>query len=214
MAGLRTESLWAAPGVDADFPDGDRWADLVPDLPFRVALLPTVPRTGPFPGLMPAVRAAFPGELVVLAHGTWLEVGGPGQQEVESARNYALGAYETQLLSTDVSQRQITAQFLERLGELRFGEAFRRPPVEPTTDVPPLDEAAPMLAGTARTAQAYAAGMRGHDPRRTACSSTTSSGTAQECAGPHPGERTHPVLPGVGRSGPEVVRAAIRSRIS
>jgi hypothetical protein len=133
VAGLRTGPLWAAPGVTADFPDLDRWADLVPDLPLRVAFLPTVPRTAPFPDLLPAVRAAFPGELVVLVHGTWLEVGGPGQQEVESARNYALGAYETLLLSTDATQRQITTRFLERLGELRAGEAFRRPPVEPTT---------------------------------------------------------------------------------
>ena len=105
----------------------------MPGLPLRVAYLPTVPRTAPFPDLLPAVRGAFPDELVVLAHGTWLEVGGPGQREVESARNYALGTFEGQLLRTDVGPRPIVRQLLERLGELRFSDAFRRPPVEPTT---------------------------------------------------------------------------------
>ena len=146
VAGLRAAPLWSAPGVQVELSRSTAWADLVPGLPVRVAFLPRLPRGTPYPDLLPALRTQFPGELVVVVHGTWLEAAGPGQAEITSARNYVLGAYRRQLLERAVASPQVVPLFLERLGELRYGDAFRRPPVAPLTKDQLLERLAPWTA--------------------------------------------------------------------
>lgn len=143
VAGLRADPRWSAPGVPVDLSGSTAWTDLVPGLPVRVAFLSLLARGTPYPDLLPAVQAQFPDELVVLVRGAWLEAAGPGQPEITSARNYVLGAYRKQLLKRAVASPQVVRLFLERLGELRYGDAFRRPPVAPLTAEQLLERLAP-----------------------------------------------------------------------
>lgn len=143
VSGLRVDPRWSAPGITVDLSRSKAWADLVPGLPVRVAFLPLLPRGTPYPDLLPAVQAQFPRELVVLVRGAWLEAAGPGQVEISSARNYVLGAFRKQLLERAVASPQVVQLFLERLGELRYGDAFRRPPVAPLTEQQLLERLAP-----------------------------------------------------------------------
>lgn len=143
VAGLRADPRWSAPGVPVDLSGSTAWADLVPGLPVRVAFLPLLARGTPYPDLLPALQAQFPDELVVLVRGAWLEAAGPGQPEITSARNYVLGAYRKQLLERAVASPQVVRLFLERLGELRYGDGFRRPPVAPLTKEQLLERLAP-----------------------------------------------------------------------
>ncbi len=146
VAGLRAAPRWSAPGITVDLSRSSAWADLVPGLSMRVAFLPLLPRGTPYPDLLPALQTQFPGELVVVARGAWLEAAGPGQTEITSARNYVLGAYRKQLLERAAASPQVVRLFLERLGELRYGDAFRRPPVAPVTEEQLLERLAPWTA--------------------------------------------------------------------
>ncbi len=97
VAALRANPRYVAPGARDEIPPTALPASLTPDLPFRVALLPSLPLGALFMELAPALGEAFPGELVVVARGRWVEAAGPRQDEVGSARNYLLGRAETAL---------------------------------------------------------------------------------------------------------------------
>lgn len=149
VAGLRASRVWTAPGVRDRRTTDAELRELSPDVPVRVAQLPVLDRTEPYPDLLPALAAAFPGELVVLQRGSWLEASADvpeAQREVDSARNYVLGAFGSFLERGDQPPRAVLRLFLERFQEVRYGQAFRRPPVEPVPGSELLRRWAPRVA--------------------------------------------------------------------
>jgi hypothetical protein len=86
---------------------------------------------------VPALTRLFPGEVVVVAHGRWLDVAGPDQSTVKYARDYAYGAREDALLLGGGQTNTVLTAMLDRLVGLRRGEAFTRPLPPPRPDLRP-----------------------------------------------------------------------------
>ncbi|HEX6359318.1 hypothetical protein [Actinophytocola sp.] len=86
----------------------------------RLARVPMGPVYVDYAGRL---AARFPGELVVVAHGAWLEFAGPGADRAEHARNAAYGPV---LLNRGRSTDVVTA-VLDRMTE---------PPARPVYDLP------------------------------------------------------------------------------
>ncbi|ASO22010.1 hypothetical protein FHR81_004982 [Actinoalloteichus hoggarensis] len=128
---LRRGEVYHAPGVDAPIRPSEDWAAVVPDLTIRVAQLPASPAADGLPDLLPELAAVFPDDLVVVVHGRWLEAAGPEQQQIDSARFYTFGLWESGFAFWGAPMGALIDQFLLRLGELRVGEPFGRPQVEP-----------------------------------------------------------------------------------
>lgn len=131
VAALRTNPRYVAPGAGPAIPAGELVASQTPGLPYRVALLPALPLGVPFTNLAPAISQAFPGELVIVARGRWVDAAGPGQDEVDSARNYMFGRYAKAYEQWGTPPDKLVSAVLDRLAQLRDGAAFHRPMVRP-----------------------------------------------------------------------------------
>lgn len=120
LAGLRASRIY---GGVADGP----WVDkALPGGAVRVAALPALAPGAPDPEMLPALRAAFPGEVVVVLRDRWIEAAGP-DVETGSARDYVLGRYADFLAQRQVEPKAEIRLLLERLALLRSGEPFGRP---------------------------------------------------------------------------------------
>lgn len=133
LAGLQADRYWAAPGTDPGLAGAQRWDDLLTGVGLRIATLPAAERGAPQPDLLPALTAAFPGEVVVVVRGRWVDVGGPDQELLTSARNWALGRYSAFFTERGTPVDALVREVLERAEELRTGDPFARDPLAPTT---------------------------------------------------------------------------------
>ncbi|GAB2913889.1 hypothetical protein GCM10027047_09800 [Rhodococcus aerolatus] len=143
VAGLRAGRQWTAPGADP--PTQDPGA-AVRGVGVRVAYLPPAALGAPQPDLLPALTAAFPGEVVVVARGRWVDVGGPRQAVLTSARDYALGRGEVAFTQWGTPVDQLVGLVLRRVDLLVNADPFQRDPLAPTTTERLLARWVPVVA--------------------------------------------------------------------
>ena len=122
VAALAEQKYYAAPGVAA--PEG-AWADwqvaVGPDRVVRVALLAAPAPDQPLIDEIGPLRTRFPHDIVVVAHGRWIEIAGPEQQLLDSAILYGYGAYYDRIAQNDVPLANLVLGMLRRVGDLRAG---------------------------------------------------------------------------------------------
>jgi hypothetical protein len=111
----------------------------------RVAALGIAHPGEPIVRYAPSLARRFPGEVVMVAHGAWLEVAGPNARALSSARNYAYGRYETGSFRQGIVMRDRVATVLVRAHELVAEHPFGRP--QPPTLRGLLGDLAPWLVG-------------------------------------------------------------------
>lgn len=131
VAALRANPRYVAAGAGAPVPADELPATVSPGVPYRLALLPALPLGAAFTNLAPAVSQAFPGELVIVVRGRWIDAAGPGQDQVDSARNYTLGRAAKAFQLWGTAPYLLVRFFLQRLGQLQNGAAFHRPMIRP-----------------------------------------------------------------------------------
>jgi hypothetical protein len=130
-AKLRANPIYNAPGID------DPLVQLTPDLfatarkavghDLRVAALPLLTPGEPFVDYAPALAKRFPDSVVMVAQGDWLEVKGPDQALLTSARNYSYGRFQYSSFSNGIVMADRVATIAGRFFELTKKKPFGRP---------------------------------------------------------------------------------------
>jgi hypothetical protein len=95
--------------------------------PVRVAALAPLRPGQPMVDYAPALAKQFPGEDVFVSYGDWLDVAGPNQAAIESARNYAYGRFLDATLSQGLNMANRIGTVLSRTDELVRRHPFARP---------------------------------------------------------------------------------------
>lgn len=131
VAELRANPRYVADGAGPAIPSGELPDTVSPGVPYRLALLPALPLGAAFTNLAPAVSQAFPGEVVIVVRGRWIDAAGPGQDQVDSARNYTFGRAAKAFQLWGTAPYLLVRFFLQRLGQLQNGAAFHRPMIRP-----------------------------------------------------------------------------------
>ncbi len=131
--GLAADRTWVAPGVDEELAGARPLADRVPGLGVRVAVLAPLPGGRGWPDLLTPLASRFPGELVVVVRGSWLEATGPQQADADLVRDQVLGLYQGLLSESAVPAANLVGQYLDRYQVVRSGVAYGRPQVQPVT---------------------------------------------------------------------------------
>lgn len=126
-ARLRADRVYSAP----DRPDPVRLpaTDVarVYGTPVRVAAFPALRPGQPLVDYAPALARKFPGEDVFVSYGDWLDVAGPHQAALESARDYAYGRFLEATLSQGLNMADRIGTVLNRTNELVRKHPFARP---------------------------------------------------------------------------------------
>ncbi|CAM3151706.1 hypothetical protein SAXI111661_20585 [Saccharomonospora xinjiangensis] len=93
----------------------------------------------------PALARHFPDDVVLVAHGDWLEVTGRHETALTSARNYAYGRFQQATFRQGLIMNDRIGSVLLRASELVADKAFSRP--QPTTLRQLIIELAPWMIG-------------------------------------------------------------------
>lgn len=126
-ARLRANPVYNAPGrTDPVSVPVDQLAQSM-GIHARIAAFPVLGPGQPMTDYAPALAKEFPGETVFVSYGMWLDVAGPNQDILDSARNYAYGRFEigTFQEGLDVSDRIGTVA--QRVQDLLQRKPFARP---------------------------------------------------------------------------------------
>lgn len=137
---LRDSPVYNAPGRDD--PVDPRMAQLAREkygLTVRIAALPTLEPGEPFLDYAPELLKRFPGEVVMVARGRWLDVAHAQHDKADSARDYAYGRYEYASFTQGTPMQDRVGTVLERLGFLLKGTAYGRPQPQPQPRPQPYD---------------------------------------------------------------------------
>jgi hypothetical protein len=138
-AALRKNRVYNAPGrEDPIDPVVTRLADEV-GLRVRVAAFPILDRGAPAIDYAPALAKRFPGEVVLVAQGRWLDIAAPDQAKAVSARDYAFGRFEQGSFRQGSAMTDRIATVLDRLHDLLAEVAFGRPQPDPQPKPVPFD---------------------------------------------------------------------------
>ncbi|RZS36873.1 hypothetical protein EV193_106107 [Herbihabitans rhizosphaerae] len=130
---LERTKIYNAPGredpVLADLADQAGRAGIT----LRVAALPRLTRGQPLIDYAPALAGRFPGEVIMVTQGRWLDAVGPDQAEITSSRDYAYGRFEIGSFTKGSTMSDRIGTVLERLHTLRNKKPFGRPqpPAQP-----------------------------------------------------------------------------------
>lgn len=111
----------------------------------RAVAFPPVEPGEPLVDHAPALAEHFPDDVVLVAYGDWLEVVGPHQAALTSARNYAYGRYQDGPFRQGMVLNDRIGSVLLRASELVSDKAFSRP--QPTTLRQLVTELAPWMIG-------------------------------------------------------------------
>lgn len=111
----------------------------------RIAAFPVAEPGESIVDYAPALARRFPGEVVLVAHGAWLEVAGPHREELVSARDYAYGRYENGSFEQGITMNDRIGTVLLRADKLLTEHPFSRPP--PRTLRQLIGDLAPWLVG-------------------------------------------------------------------
>ncbi|NIJ14043.1 hypothetical protein FHU38_004387 [Saccharomonospora amisosensis] len=111
----------------------------------RVAAFPVVDPSEPMVDYARPLAKRFPGEVVLVAQGGWLEVAGAHHHELVSARDYAYGRYEGGSFEQGITMTDRIGTVLLRADQLLTEHPFSRPP--PRTSRQLIGALAPWLVG-------------------------------------------------------------------
>ncbi|EHR49166.1 hypothetical protein SacmaDRAFT_0873 [Saccharomonospora marina XMU15] len=142
---LREEPVYNAPGRDDPVELSVERIRERTGLRVRVAALPVADPNGPMAHYARPLARRFPGEVVLVAHGGWLEVAGAHHDELVSARDYAYGRYEGGSFEQGITMTDRIGTVLLRADQLLTEHPFGRPP--PRTSRQLIGALAPWLVG-------------------------------------------------------------------
>jgi hypothetical protein len=108
-------------------------------LTVRIAALPALKPGDPLVDYTPELLTRFPGEIVMVAQGRWLDVAASQQDKADSARDYAYGRYEYASFTEGTPMQDRVGTVLERLRFLLKGTAYGRPQPQPQPQAQPYD---------------------------------------------------------------------------
>jgi hypothetical protein len=131
-ARLRDDPVYNAPGRDD--PVDPRVAQLARQkygLTVRIAAFPVREAGDPIVDYGPELLKRFPGEVILVAQGRWLDVAADEQAKAESARDYAYGRYEYASFTQGSPMQDRVGTVLERLHALLKNTAYGRPQPAP-----------------------------------------------------------------------------------
>lgn len=137
---LNDNPVYNAPGRDD--PVDTRMAQLAKQdygLDVRIAALPALKPGDPFVDYVPELLKRFPGEVVMVAQGRWLDVAVADQAKADSARDYAYGKCEYASFTQGSPMEDRVGTVLKRLGFLLKGAAYGRPQPQPQPKAKPYD---------------------------------------------------------------------------
>jgi hypothetical protein len=97
----------------------------------RVAAFPPIERGQPLVDYAPALAKEFPGDDIFVNYGQWMDVAGPHQQVLVSARDYAYGRYEDATLEQGADMANRIGTILLRAYTLIEKHPFSRPQPTP-----------------------------------------------------------------------------------
>lgn len=134
---LQRSQIRNAPGRDDPITLNPRTVQEKTGFRVRIAALATLDRGQPLVDYAPVLAARFPGDVVMVAQGRWLDVAGPDQAKIESARNYAYGRFEIGSFTQGSTMDARIGTVLERLNELVNKKPFGRPqpPAQPRPEL-------------------------------------------------------------------------------
>ncbi len=138
-ARLRADRVYNAPGRDD--PIDPRMAQLAEKygIDVRIAAFPVPDRGDPIIDYAPELLERFPGEVVMVATGRWLDVAAREQAKAESARDYAYGRFEIGSFRQGSRMQDRVGTVLERLRSLLRNTAYGRPQPQPQPRPQPYD---------------------------------------------------------------------------
>lgn len=105
----------------------------------RIAAFPTPAPGEPIVDYAPELLERFPGEIVLVAHGRWLDIAADDQAKAESARDYAYGRFEYGSFTQGSLMQDRIGTVLERLQFLLADTAYGRPQPQPQPRPQPFD---------------------------------------------------------------------------
>ncbi|MEU3275239.1 hypothetical protein ABZ639_30680 [Saccharomonospora sp. NPDC006951] len=111
----------------------------------RAVAFPTLKPGEPIVDYAPALAEEFPGEVVLVAHGGWLDLAGPENVALTSARNYAFGRFQQGSLRQGSPMQDRIGTILVRANELLTEHPFGRP--QPKTLQELIGDLAPWVLG-------------------------------------------------------------------
>ena len=89
--------------------------------PVRVAFLPAAPAGSPLTDLLTPLHQRFSGDVVIVVRGRWLEIAGPDDEVLQSARLWMYGSYQRPALGWDVSPSALVGVLADQVHLLRSG---------------------------------------------------------------------------------------------
>jgi hypothetical protein len=163
---LAADRIYNDPALSAQTVD-QRWANVGPGLVVRAAFLPPAAPGRTLPDLITPLSKRFPGDVVVVMRGRWMEVAGPEQEMLDSATLWLYGNYMKPFLRWDVQPTQFVALLAGQIGLLRTGVVSdQSSPVTPNDPVNSARSWLPWLFAATALVLAGAAGWWAGRSRR------------------------------------------------
>lgn len=136
---LREDPVYNAPGRED--PIDPRMALVARELGItvRVAAFPTPELGEPIRDYGPELLKRFPDDVIMVAHGRWLDVASADQTRAEAARDYAYGRFEGGSFTQGSLMQDRVGTVLERLQFLRKKTAYGRPQPQAQPEPRPYD---------------------------------------------------------------------------
>lgn len=140
VAALRAHRTYNAPGR-AD-PVADWVAEIARQesgLSVRVAAFGLLEPGQPVVDYATPLAEAFPGDVVLVVHGDWLDIVAPDQRKALAARAFAYGDADLSLLTSGTGVNQLLRETVERLDLLLTEISWGRPQPPPQPPLVPFD---------------------------------------------------------------------------
>lgn len=131
-ARLKADPVYNAPGRED--PVDARMAQLAKEkygLTVRIAAFPVLAPGQALVDYAPELLKRFPGEVIMVAQGRWLDVAVADQAKADSARDYAYGRYEYASFTEGSLMQDRIGTVLDRLRFLLKDTAYGRPQPQP-----------------------------------------------------------------------------------
>lgn len=130
---LAAGRIYNDPGLRQAQTIDSRWANVGTGLTVRAAFLPSVAPGGQLTDLIGPLAKRFPGDVVVVMRGRWIEVAGPDQEMLDSAVLWLYGNYMKPFLRWEVQPSQAVGLLAGQIGLLRTGVVSNQQSSAPAT---------------------------------------------------------------------------------